>query len=286
MTLAHPFHVLSTVDSALGRLDYHSLPHQALMEMLIDGMEEGQVDEYKDENGNLIDVCEWRGIECADDRVEFLHISYKWFTEKRFPFEFIPPRVDLCEAEGCNLHGTLDTAVLPSGLEVFDVSVNELYGTLNLKSFPREMQKIRVYDNALTGSLALADLPQSLKEFDAGLNKFSGEIYLNDLPPPLERLSIDQNALTGSISIETLPMSIQKIDLSENSFLGDIHVHTFPQSLQRIDLSGNALSGKAILSKTSGAMHFRMVMGRTVSSVVDENGDKHVWHDDIMKTKW
>ena len=270
------------VDQALGRLDNHSLSDQALMEMLIDGMEEEHKELYQDENGNFLDVCEWEGIECADDRVEYLFLAFRKFTEKPFPFNFIPPHVQTFRASDCNLHGTLETGVLPSGIKLLNVESNALHGTLSLKAFPRAMEKIWVTWNALTGSLVLSDLPQSLKKFGADFNKFCGEIDLNDLPPALENLSIGGNALTGSINIESLPDSIRHIDLSENAFSKDFRMCMFPPELIDIDVTGNPLSGTVVLLKAEGPTLFDFRFDGLLL-VVDENGDKHEWHDKLLK---
>ena len=275
-----PCALLFAADPSIGRLDYHSLSDQALMEILIDGMKEEEKRAYQDSDGDFLDVSEWENTGYVDDRVVYVHLSWMTFTDKPFPFEYIPPCVNTFEAEDCNLHGTLDAGNLPNVLLVLDVSVNKIYGTLNLRAFPRDMKSIFVFHNALSGSLVLADLPQSLLDFDASSNAFTGEIELNTLPPVLKDLMLRGNALTGSINIERLPESIEKIDLSGNQFLGDFRMCSFPESLIEVDLSENSFSDKAVLSKAPGMMHFDILIDG-ISSVVDEDGDRHAWHEDI-----
>ena len=75
---------LLTIDPALGRLDYESLSDQALMEMLIDGMNAKDKAEYQDENGNCRDVGEWKGIALSNDRVTEVPILFKSSARNSF----------------------------------------------------------------------------------------------------------------------------------------------------------------------------------------------------------
>ena len=275
---------LLSIDPALGRLDHHSLSDQALMEMLISGMDEEDQEYYQDGNDNFLDVCEWSVVTCTDERVTAVNVRYKEFGETQFPFRFIPPNVSHFQGEGSNLHGTLDTAELPQSLLDFNVADNKLHGTLNWKGLPQKLEILIIHGNKFCGSLALSDLPRSLKDFEAGENQFSGEISLNDLPPALEELWLYGNSLTGSIYIEKLPESIKNISLDENSLSGDFRMDTFPANLSRLDVSKNAFSPKVVLGKSNRAIHFKIKID-DVSAVVDENGDKHDWHEDIVSPR-
>ena len=278
--------VLLCVDPALGRLDYDSLSDQALMEMLIDGMRNRSKKGLKDESGNFLDVSEWDCIEFSDEgRVAKVDLVNFKFTEKQFPFQFIPPQAILFVAFDCNLHGTLDTAVIPENIVQFDISINNLHGPLNFKGFPRNLETLTIAENAFCGSLVLSDLPRSLIYFDAGSNKFSGEMPLNGLPPALVGLWAHDNSLTGSINIEKLPNSIETLDLNGNKFSGDSHMRSFPDSLRLVDITGNPLSGKVVLPKISGAMKFNLEIDN-FSQAVDENGDQHYWHERIAHVQF
>ena len=273
---------LHAVDSALGRLDYESLPDQALMEMLIDGMNEGAKAEFQDGNGNFLDINDWDGIICLPrDQVREINFSTKVFSNKCFPFELIPAKVDGFEASDTNMHGTLDTSVLPHDLQLFDVCINFLHGTINLKGFPRGLQDIHIDDNDFSGSLVLSDLPDSLLSFHAGSNQFSGEISLNSLPRRMHILSLHQNLLTGSLHVQNLPEFMEEISLSINSFTGEFCLRSFPKTLRDVDMTCNALNAKAVLTKASGPMHFALQIDG-ITSVVDENGEKHEWHSQII----
>ena len=272
---------LLCIDPALGRLDYHLLSDQTLMEMLIDGIWQKDKEKLFDTNGNFIDACEWMGVKCEGDRVTHIIALHMEFRRKMFPFWYIPPLVEKFVAEYRYFHGTLNTNDLPRGLRNFNVAYNKLNGTLSLRELPRSLEKFRVYINLFSGSVAFADLPQSLKVFDAGGNQFSGEISWNAIPPKLKYLNLWRNALTGSINIERLPASMQSIVLSANAFSGDFTMLSIPKNIE-IKIIQNQLSGRAILAKQTGNMHFTLAHD-CITSVVDENGEKHEWHNDIMQ---
>ena len=278
---------LLSIDPALGRLDYYSLSDQALMETLIEDMNEDIKKELQDANGNYLDVCDWDAqtsaahICCEDDRVIGIDIRCVDFDDNQFPFDCLPSQVWDFVVESCSIHGTLDTAYLPQTLQHLNVSINYLDGTINFKRLPRSLETLDISKNDFSGSLALSDLPRTLKECGANRNRFCGYISLNDLPPALDYLYVDENSLTGSIHINKLPERIRFIDLNRNSFSGDFRLLTFPKSLSHVNISKNPLSGKCIFSKATGAMPFKLDIDN-VLSVVDENGDKHAWHDALV----
>ena len=276
--------VLHFIDPALGRLDYDSLSDQALMEMLFESMETDEKANFQDENGNYLDIDEWYGVECEDDRVVGIDIQGSAFHSDQFRFSLIPAPVRSLNMMCCALHGTLDTADLPAALIDFDVSLNKLHGTLDFHNFPRNLERIRIQSNNFSGSCKLADLPRSLLDFNAGENGFCGEISLHDLPPAIKYFDLQSNALTGSLCINKLPESIEVINLCSNSFSGDFRMLVFPLGLEKVDITKNKMSGTAIFQGTEGAMHF-ILRADAIESVVDENGDTHKWHSSLVHSK-
>ena len=209
------FHLLlHTVDPALGRLDYDSLSDQALMEMLITSVVAESKQYFKDENGNFLDVCEWRytddedvfhGIYCKDDRVTQVDLSYSQFEKEQFPFHFIPPLVHFCDIANSRLHGTLDTTLLPLHLTFLILCQNLLHGAINWGGFPRALEEIELSYNEFCGSFLLQDLPDCIKFLDARNNKLSGELSLDSIPKGMENLWLGENELSGSIRLKHLP---------------------------------------------------------------------------------
>ena len=281
--------LIRSVDPSLGRLDYHSLSDQALMEMLIEPMEDEEKDILKDGEGfsigNFLDVCEWECIECKDDRVTRVHIFGFEFTKKRVPFEFIPPLVDRFQVSDCKAHGTVDTSKLPKDLETFEVDVNDLEGSLNFKGFPRKLRIINISENYFSGSCALSNLPDTLTHFIVSGNNLSGEITLNALPGALQWLNLSKNLLEGQVHIESLPNSIETIHLSDNAFSGEFRLLSLPSSLEKINLAKNALDETAVLLRSDKERYF-WVISEDIMKIVDEKGNAHPWQAEILEKKY
>ena len=275
---------LFAADPLLGRLDYDSLSDQALMEMLFANLDESSKKSLQDSNGFFKDISEWRDIRVADDRVVTVTPPFfSKFDETQFPFEFIPSLVTEFLMDHVNLHGVLDTGVLPAALLEFDVSRNLLHGTIDFKRFPRNLQRILISSNALCGSVALDDLPDTLSRFVAEKNKFTGEISLNALPAQMKGLNLSKNQLSGSISIESLPETIEYFCLNDNEFVGDFRLMALPPNLDAVHIYNNsALSGTAVIRGTSKKMYFH-IMDSCITAVIDENGSTHTWEDAILE---
>ena len=243
------------VDPSLGRLDYDSLSDQALMEMLIEGLDDEVKENYQDANGGYLDVCEWTAVECTDDRVTSIDISWGRMNEKQFPFEFIPALTQDFEIFSSNMHGTLDTGVLPSGLVRIQVSINNLHGELNFGAFPRKLERIHIDRNSFGGSCMLSDLPDALTIFSARENKLSGGVLLSDLPAAMEVLILSQNALSGDILLNDLPMGMKELNLSQNNLSGGVQINDLPAAMRSLDLSYNKLSGSISIERLPQSMN-------------------------------
>ena len=131
--------------SHLGRLDYASLSTQALMEILIEGIENREVICGSQETPD--DVEQWTGLEYTEeettDEVE-THFDIEW----------------------CNLElvGTIDLHWLPQTVDSLDISENKLRGSLNLTALPLSIQWLSFDDNAFSGEIDLCHLPAEIKE--------------------------------------------------------------------------------------------------------------------------
>ena len=283
--LQMPYSLLYAVDPSLGRLDYDSLSDQTLMEMLISGMDDSQKKFFQDNGGNFKDVCEWTGftweVKCENERVHSILLTSFKFSERQFPFEFIPPLVKTLLISLCEMHGTLETSHLPRDLIRFEVMRTKLHGTINFGALPQKLESLVISYNDFSGSCALSDLPDTLVKFRAENNNFSGEISLNNLPVAMKKINLSNNKLCGSIDIARLPPSFKSLDLSGNSLTGDFRLRSFPKSLKIITIFGNGLSGTAVFQKASGDMPFAFE-SFSFRAVLDEDGNPHKWEDEIV----
>ena len=113
---------LDAVDPSLGRVDLESLPQQALMEMVIEGITNkrkicGDADEPKD-------IEEWKRVSIEDGQV--VEIDWSLFA----------------------LEGSLHLEWLPSTVREFGVTWNRFTGTLDLASLPTSMEAINLLDRS------------------------------------------------------------------------------------------------------------------------------------------
>ncbi|KNH04089.1 hypothetical protein XU18_4603 [Perkinsela sp. CCAP 1560/4] len=110
---------LNTADPSLGRVDLESLPQQALMEMLIEGITNkyeicGDADEPKD-------IEEWKGVSIEDGQV----VEIDWdqlYLEGSLHLEWLPSSVKMFGIRwNYKITGTLDCASLPTSLKNLDL---------------------------------------------------------------------------------------------------------------------------------------------------------------------
>ncbi|KNH04620.1 hypothetical protein XU18_4188 [Perkinsela sp. CCAP 1560/4] len=139
--------LFSTADSSLGRVDYNSLPQQALMEMVIDGITNkvkicGDIDEPRD-------IEEWKRVEIEDGEVTEID-WYQFDIEGSLHLEWLPSSVRKFEATSNRLTGTLDLASLPTSMEWLDLAHNAFTGSIGLEALPERMEYLNVSNNELS----------------------------------------------------------------------------------------------------------------------------------------
>ena len=277
---------LYTVDPSLGRLDYDSLSDQALMEMMLEHIVQDDIDDIKESNGNYKDACEWEDVICEDGRVQKVNLSRRFFEKiKQFPFEFIPPGVKSFVMDECFLYGTLDTSLLPQGMsDALCLIDNDLYGSVDFQGLPRNLEFLILDQNKFSGSCTIADLPSTLVHFSIEDNEFGGEIVLDDLPSKIRKVSVVNNHLTGPIVISKLPQKLDFLSLASNPFSGEFQLMEFPPRLRSVNIAATKMSETAVLRHATGPMEFTLYHD-FITSVVDENGEKHKWERKIQKRK-
>ena len=138
---------LESVDPWFGRVDRASLPQQALMEMVIDGIANkqkicGDANEPKDSE-------EWIGVTVEDEEV----VSIRWRQFK--------------------LEGSLHLECLPSSVMEFDATDNNLTGSLDRASLPTSLKKLNLAGNEFTGAIDLERLPKSMVILGVSYNHLS-----------------------------------------------------------------------------------------------------------------
>ena len=291
----YAFELLLTVDPSLGRLDYSLLSDQALMEMLIDGLNDKSKKEYQNKHGMYLDVCEWSCVKCDDDeRVIEIDIE-SHHARGSLELRYVPPKVKVLKKTWplSKLTGSVDFTHLPEGIQVIDLQNNRLTGEIDSTELPDGMSYVLLYNNQLTGEINLAQLPCGMKDLSLAKNQFSGEIDLAHLPEGMNYLSLHSNRLTGEIDLTQLPNRMEILFLQNNQLTGEIDLTQLPDRMNVLHLHDNQLSGSLVIkcipfretTINAGGNHFNpiavvhsetqaaiLLRGSGVTSVVDENG--------------
>ncbi|KNH08114.1 hypothetical protein XU18_1330, partial [Perkinsela sp. CCAP 1560/4] len=117
----------NTVDPSLGRVDKESLPQQALMEMVIDGVK--NKDEICGDANEPKDIKEWKGV--GIEGGEVVEIAWRQFRLRgALHLEWLPSSVRKALVSWNKLTGTLDCASLPTSLEKLDIGCNAFTGLI------------------------------------------------------------------------------------------------------------------------------------------------------------
>ena len=252
-------------DRATDCLSLSDLSDQVLMEMLIERMDKGPSDQFRDKTGAYKEVCKWPGVQC-NGRRRVRHVRWMDRFLKQTPLagtldlRYIPPLtrnfvVHTSDKESrSTISGTVDTAALPRSLSGFFIPYQQFFGTFDFRRLPSELEILRIHDNRFDGSMLVNSLPSRLETFHAAWNCFSGNILLTKLPDTLAYLDASHNQLSGSLCLCSLPLVLETLLLDNNSFTGSVSFDSLPDGLKLIDLCSNSLRGKFVLLRPPSAL--------------------------------
>jgi len=179
----------------LGKVEYGTMSDQILMELMI--VKVNNNNQFMDDDGEFLDVCQWRGVKC-DDKNNVIEINWGYNSNINLNggainLSWMPPFVREFNCFYQNLNGTIDTVKLPQCLETLSLSGNMFSGTIDLTQLPKSLERISAYRNHLQGSVDLTQLPTSIKGLYLPNNKLSGSINISHLPHSLKWLYLDNN---------------------------------------------------------------------------------------------
>ena len=226
LTLLVTASILFTVDSALGRVDLHSISDQDCMELVVGDLVT-RMALFRDINGDFCDACEWFGVLC-DSEETVIEINWEAMPcNGSIRLDILPQklrRLHLRRKLYGNLNGrftgTLDSSSLPRLLECVSLRNNSFYGMLDCTSFPTDLQIFNIEENQFEGDLNLSQLPENLEILNLSWNKFHGSIDLSTLPKQLWALYLQKNSLSGWVDLSSLPHCLEFVDMSGNSLYG------------------------------------------------------------------
>ena len=272
--------ILFTADPNLGRVDYSSFTDQTLMEMLIEQMGDADKQEFHDEDGMFLEVCEWPCVQCdSSDRViEIREGSFRSLLGSHsgsLQLSYIPPKVRKLSMSFQQFTGSIDLTCLSDSIEYLSLNFNRLTDSIELTKLPQQMQCLNLGDNRLCGSIDLKSLPESMVNLYLHSNQLTGSIDLIRLPENIRNLSICQNQLTGSLLLTHLPHGIIELYLEHNAFSGSVDLTNLPESLKYIFLNNNRLSGSVNLTALPAGMvklnlHKNLLTGPFIATSLPE----------------
>ena len=263
-------------NAALGRLDYASLSHQALMEMVIDGDDSRK--EFQDDSGNYKDIRDWKGV-TLDSNGNVTEVRWEWYASA-LDLRWLPPtlmkfwyhagyasrRVEKCN-EPIQLH--ICYAQLPENLESFTMKRVGLRGEMDTRDLPRSLEIVDLPLNRIRGSLDLTTLPPEMKKLKMPLNEISGSIDMTSLPDRMIKLDLSSNKISGTLDLTKLPHTMQKVDLFSNKISGSVDVSNLPASFIHLNLSSNAICAPLDLTKLSASTSVVKISHNKISGEVD-----------------
>ena len=257
--------IVTAIDPSAGRVDYQSLPDQALMELLVQDLKHLK-NPFIAESGDFKDIKDWMGVTCdADGHVIRLYFFYRTtFKHATINLDFLPPRLVRVSFSSCWFHGTLDTRKLPAHLEDFCAPRNQLKGTVDFTTLPSTLTHLNIGENRFVGDISLEALPPALYELSIGTNRFTGKVKVDDLPASLELLDVSYNDQLRGDLFEAKPNGNLYVRCNSNNFTGSLVMGNLAakayqlQQRSHLNVSFNDLSGSLDLSglpRTLRAFH-------------------------------
>ena len=233
-------------DSALSRFDASLLCDQTLMELLIGTLPESNQQEFKDSNGDFLNVCLWKGVQCdSDENVLKINFSESDLSGS-ISLDHLPPhttsirfRWKIAPTPAETMHGTLNAASLPLGMETVNLTRNTFFGSIDFQDLPQSMINVYLTRNEFVGTVAFASLPSALEDMRIDINNFTGPVVLTALPPKLRLCDLSSNAFVGTIDVTRLPRGMKYLNVKNNELEGTVVIENIPEKLLEINLRKN-----------------------------------------------
>ena len=245
--------LLILTTDALSRVDIDTIPHQDLLELLIENVTETV--RWKDKAGEYLDIIDWHGV-LLNRNCEVEEIQWSYFHKDpgTLQFQYLPPTLQALQA-GKNFSGHLTALDLPRPLTRCDLNQNRITGEICAKELPERLVELHIAKNQFCGTFEFSSLPRTLRWLNIQENAFVGEANLENLPEMLETLRIHNNQFCGTVRVVDIPQTMKWVDVGANVFEEDgIFIGAIPDAFRNL----NAVS--------SGVVRFADVQGNTVVS--------------------
>ena len=269
------------IDSGLGKVDLSMLNDQTRMELTIAGLTDDTQEEFHGEDGAFRDACKWETTTC-DKEGNVTAFRLECVFQGTLSLDYLPQSIrDVRISCNSSLAGTLDTAALPSGLEVFHLDDNYFEGSVNMRTIPKAMQHFDIQLNNFSGECDLCALPPNIQEFRVNENEFSGSLRLDSLPESLITLDLSNNAFAGEISLDKLPKNLAELHLHSNKLSGSLILRKLG-GLYEVSAHENDFSGTAVISSELLRFDALTLRDTKITSVVTESGKVHAFEKELL----
>ena len=190
-----------SVDPHLGRIDYHSLSDQTLMELAIDDMGEKFKQKYQRDDGGYRDYPEeWRDVTQTDGAVRVIFRRVGVIGGK-LQLSYLPRNVRDLTARCIPLKGCIDLTHLPGRMERLDLSRNQLTGSVDFTQLPECMRELHLNNNQFTGSLSFRHVPEGMVYLHLNDNQFEGRLIVQNHLQKLAVLNVRRNNLDAYATV-------------------------------------------------------------------------------------
>mmetsp|Transcript_29760 Transcript_29760/g.46017 ORF Transcript_29760/g.46017 Transcript_29760/m.46017 type:complete len:281 (-) Transcript_29760:101-943(-) len=255
-----------TIDSSLGKVDASLLPHQTLMELFVEKLDDKKA--FRTESGDFLPLSDWDGV-TLDTTGNVVSIDW----EVRFGARGLMQEIHvICSG------GSIDLQWVPPTVTKISISQRRLAGNIDSYRLPRGLTLLRACQNAFNGSLQTDGLPPTLKKLELGENFLDGTVDLTTLPESMEFLSAYSNTLSGTLDFGQLPRALQYVYLSQNNFSGSVDLSRLPAGMRSISIENNPFEQEWLIVNYHEVKEFTVrIDKRKIQSVIDTNGNDVKW---------
>ncbi|KNH04981.1 hypothetical protein XU18_3855 [Perkinsela sp. CCAP 1560/4] len=173
---------------------YRPLPHTdgwqtLLMEMFFRDISLEVLVTFSQDFAETHYCIDWKGITCLEGVVTSL--KYNWVNVGNFYINAVPPDVKDLSISTSNQEYSIETHSWGRSLSFVDLSINNLYGTVDLTALPRHLRVLYLYQNKLRGPLDLTNLPTTLHILSLeSIEITQPVIFYANLPPSIKNISL------------------------------------------------------------------------------------------------
>jgi Leucine-rich repeat (LRR) protein len=189
--------------------------------------------------------CDWYGVSCTPDRahVTGLALSNNSLGSQLLDVLSAWPLLRDFDVSRNNLSGSLPTLALSPQLESFNASENRLSGAIPTLTTATKLRVFSVADNDIHGSIPSLAALSNLVAFLAGNNRLRGSIPALSGLTALANFDVSANVLTGTIPPLTNLPQLTRFNVSDNALTGSIPTLSNLSNLGRFEVQLNYLGG-------------------------------------------